>query len=743
MTTAKKAPSLIQKLAYELQPSRLIPTVAAGLLTGSLVVIIAISLATLAYAGKIDSHTGFAIGLALAGSAAGTLVVALTSSYPGTLSNAQDSPAAIVALMIGALVTQLDGSPDRIKFVTAVAAVMLATVLAGGTMFVLGTARLGRLVRFIPYPVIGGFLAGTGYLIVLGGMNVMTGLGLSPETAVAHFAPGMPLRWVPGVGLALVVLFLSRRYKHPLLLPGMVVTALIAYFIIMQVSGTTFDQATAMGLLVGPLPDGGIWQMPSPAEFAAVDWGLILGQSAQIATLVFLSVLQLLLNSSGIELVVKSDMDLNRELRSAGLANIAIGFFGGMPGYQSLSITLLGYWMRARSRLIGVVAAGVTLTALVVGGQFLSILPNAILGGFLVFLGLSLLVEWVYDAARRLPLPEYLIVIMIVVVIAARGYLDGVAVGIIAAVVLFLVQYSRQSVVKHAFTNVTYRSTVLRSAAEEAILKEHGGSILILKLQGYLFFGTANSVFELIKARIADTSQPKLHHVLLDFRRVTDLDTSAALSFSRMRQLADQYGFTLILTSLQPRAAKRLSALDDADGDSPSVRRFADFDRALEWSENALLAGEMPVEQEQLSLENMLARNMGSATATVITSYLKRIDVPKGEYLVRQGESAADLFFIESGVLSAQLELTAGQTVRVRTAKPGTVLGEIGFYLHTTRTASIVADEASVVYALSPEVLERMCDEAPVAAAAMHEYLAGILAERLSENTATLRDALD
>src|SRR5690606_21758589 len=124
----------------------------------------------------------------------------------------------------------------------------------------------------------------------------------------------------------------------------------------------------------------------------------------QFATLIFLSVLQLLLNSSGIELVVGRDMHLNQELRSAGLGNIAGGLLGGLPGYQSLSITLLGHWMRSNSRVIGLTAGAVTLAAIFLGGDFLSIFPNALVGGFLIFRGLGLLAEWVYDAARRLPL---------------------------------------------------------------------------------------------------------------------------------------------------------------------------------------------------------------------------------------------------------------------------------------------------------------------------------------------------
>jgi SulP family sulfate permease len=731
------------RLRSNAQPRQWIPAIAAGLVTGSMVVIVAISFATLAYAGRLDQYVGSAIGLALAGSAICTIIIALTSTYPGIIANAQDSPAAIITLLVAAVVTQLGDSPDSTKFVTSVVAIMVATVLAGAFMFAIGTARLGRFVRYIPYPVIGGFLAGTGYLLFTGGFSVMTGVALSFDTLNAHFTPEMLLRWVPGLILAVIVLFFSRRFKHPLLLPGMVVGAIVVFFAGMLITGTSIERATELGLLIGPLPEGGMWQMPAPSELLAVDWNLIAAQAPQFATLIFLSILQMLLNSSGIELVAGCDMDLNQELRSAGMGNMAGGLLGGLPGYHSLSVTLLGHWMRANSRLIGITAGLVTVAAVFLGGNFLSVFPNALLGGFLVFLGLSLLTEWVYDAAKRLPLPEYLIVLLILIVIALRGYLEGVSFGVVAAVVLFLVQYSRQSVVKHALTNETYRSTVLRSAEEQEVLRAHGAETMILELQGYIFFGTANGIFEIIRSRAYNPKLPKLRHIVIDFRRVTAMDTSALLSYTRMKQIAENEDFVLVLTQSPPYMAKRLAFVSSIDRSKTIVHLLPSLDYGLEWCENDTLSRYLPRGTEsEYSVETLLARQMSEEHVEVILRYLKRVDVPKDSVLVRQGDATYDLFFIQSGGLSVQLQLADGNTLRVRTVKAGSVLGEIGFYQRTERTASIVADETSVVYAMSPDALDQLCKEAPEAGAAMHRYLATILAGRLSESTALLRDAL-
>lgn len=720
------------------------PIVTAGLLSGTLIVVVAISFATLIFGSSLPAYLGTAMGLALTGSALVTIIIALTSSYPGIIACAQDSPAAILAVVVSTLAVQLDGTPERATFVTVLVTIMLATILTGSTMLALGTARLGRLIRYIPYPVIGGFLAGTGYLLLTGGLSAMTGLSLSAATLAAHFEGTMPLRWLPGLALAIVLVVLTRRVSHPLLLAGALVVALGLFFLVLALTGTSIEQAEELGLLIGRLPDGGAWMMPPPAELLAVDWGVIAGQAPQIMTVIVISVLQMLLYSSGIEIVVGNDLDLNRELRSAGLANVVGGLAGGLPGFHVLSLTVIGHSMRANSRFIGLIAGGVALVALLAGSEFLAIFPTGILGGFLAFVGLSLLVEWIYDAARRLPAAEYAIVIVILVTVALDGMLSGVIVGVIAAGILFLVQYSRQSVVRQSLTTGTMRSTVLRGPEEEAILHEHGAGTLILRLQGYLFFGTANSVLEEVRARLADPAFPPLRTILLDFYRVTDLDTSAALSFRRMKQLAEGHSIPIALSSLQPRTRKVLAELLDEESDTPFIYEFADLDYALEWNERRLLDEHLSVlAQVNYAFEHQFARALGADVAASLARLATCRDIASGDYLVRQGDAGAELYYVESGLLSVQLEMSGGKTVRVRTAMPGSIIGEIGFYQRQQRTASIVAEEPSVVYTLTPEALEQMTREAPQAAAAIHHFLASLLAQRLSETTALLRDTLD
>ena len=185
-----------------------------------------------------------------------------------------------------------------------------------------------------------------------------------------------------------------------------------------------------------------------------------------------------------------------------------------------------------------------------------------VLGGVVVLLGLSFLVDWVLDARTRMPRRDYLVVLLILVSVAALGFLPGVAVGLVAAIALFVVDYSRIDVVKHTLSGATLHSSVDRDPRQNEILRREGGSIHILELQGFVFFGTANSLLERIRERAGDAEQPRLHYLIIDFRRVNGLDSSAALAFDRIEQLAEADGFQLVYTAAGPKTLGRLRAPD-------------------------------------------------------------------------------------------------------------------------------------------------------------------------------------
>ncbi len=181
--------------------------------------------------------------------------------------------------------------------------------------------------------------------------------------------------------------------------------------------------------MLGPFPRGGLFPPIAIAELHNVDWAVLRGNAGNMAVITVLAAISLLLNASGLELATEEEVDLDRELSAVGLGNLVAGTFGGLVGYTSLSESTLNYRLGARSRVTGLLAASSNVVILVVGATAVSYFPKPVLGGMIVFLGLSFLVEAVYDAWFRLPRGEYALVILILVVVVMVGFLEGVASG--------------------------------------------------------------------------------------------------------------------------------------------------------------------------------------------------------------------------------------------------------------------------------------------------------------------------
>ncbi len=760
---------IIAPLIREFYPNRLLPSLSMGTVAATLVVMIQISFALLIFSGPLAEHVGAGIGVTLFAGVMLGLAVALGSSLPGMAAVPQDSPAAVLALVAAAIAASMPPSTSAESLLaTVIAAIALTSLLTGVAFVVLGWLRQGRLVRYIPYPVIGGFLAGTGWLLFQGGMGVMTDASLSLAQLPTFFQADLMLRWLPGLILAAGLLLILRRFSHFLIMPAILLGAIAFFYVGLWLTGTPMAQVRAAGWLLGPFPEGALWQPLRPSLLAQVHWPAVVGQFGNAGTILVISVVSLLLNASGVELVARRDVDLNRELKAAGLGNILAGLGGGPPGYHALSISALSYRTGAPSRLIGIWMALLSGLLLLVGTTILSYFPKVVLGALILFLGLSFLVEWLYDAWFKLSKADYAVVWVILVAMSTIGVLEGVGLGLALAVVLFIVDYSRVGVVRHAFSGQTYRSNVDRPRLHEGLLRAKGDWLYILELQGFLFFGTAHSLLDRLRARIGAEDRFKTRFVVLDFRRVRGMDASAALGFAKMVQLAQTQGFTLVLTQLSPPMRRQLQREALTTGEGTAWRIFPDLDHGVEWCEEQMIdtfAQVGLVAKKPKTLMRRLVEYLEAAPRFAgwqaypaveeeapraepdamrgVLPFMERLEVEAGEVLIRQGEPPRGLYFVESGQVTIQLEGEDGPATRLRTRGESAIVGEMGLYAGSPASATVVVDAPGVLYYLSTENLARMEAEAPELAAAFHKFIARHLSERLSTTTQTLQVLLE
>ena len=454
----------------------------------------------------------------------------------------------------------------------------------------------------------------------------------------------------------------------------------------------------------------------------------------------------MLLNVSALEVTVKQDIDLNQELISAGWANLASGIGASPVGYQTLSLSVLSQRIGAKSRLTNLVTALLCGAALLFGASLISYFPKAVLGGMLFFLGLSFMVEWLVDSYKKLPLMDYLLVWIILIIIASLGFLPGIIAGIFIAAIIFVFNYSRVDAIKNVLNGEIYHSNVDRPKVHRSILNKKGARIYILRLQGFIFFGTIQTILERVRGRISDKDQQPLKFIVIDFQRVNRLDSSAVFGITRLKQLMLSTQVQMVWTNVANairRQLERGGLVDETDG---SFIILPSLDHGVEWCENKIL------EQEGITdltgfierMEGQLKRTFpGLQAADRLMKYLERREVKQGEYLMRQGDPPTEMYFVEAGLITAQLEFPDGQILRLRSIRGGATVGEMGLYLDSVRTASVVAARPSSVYRLSAQALKEMREKDPEVAALLHEWIARLLAERLADNNRTIEALLD
>jgi sulfate permease, SulP family len=710
-------------------------TVVAGIVIGAVEVVFAVSFAALVFAGYLEFYfLDDGVGLYLGAAALTLAFMAWRAGRRGVVGGLQGTGAAVMAIVSASVVVHAAGSPSDI-FLSAVAAVVVATVLCGVVFLWLGARRRGDLIRFVPYPVVGGFLAGTGWLLLKGGIHVAS--GVSPLfTPLSDLLETSALqRWLPALAFGVIMLIAVRVIKRPLVMPAVIVIGLGLFVAGTIATGSSIEEVRGGGWLLGSFDSAILWKTWTLSALGGADWLAVLESWAGILVAVFVATFAILFNISSTEFVLDRDLDTNQELRDAGVLNVVSGALGGIPGYHALSFTALAERMRVDARAAGLIAALVPLAAVVFGASVVGLIPRMIVGGVLVFLGLASIVEWVWDKRRLLPPLEYAVVLVILVGIIVWGFLIGVVIGLVAAVVLFAVSYGRIELVREVPFGETYRSNVDRPADERAELRGLSERVQILRVSGFVFFGSANRLLERIRRRIESTP-PRF--LVIDLRRVTGVDSSAVVSFVKVLRLAEVSGFAVVFTAASDpvRAQLARGGVVESDG---LVAFEPDLDRGLQRCEDALLSAPGRAEAQA----DHPAGRRPEGLPPGLAAHLERVSVPEGTVLLHQDDPPGDVYVLESGRLGVETVTPEGTRLRLRTLRPGVVVGEVTLYTDVPRTADVVAEVPTVVLRISRETIERLETEEPETAAALHRWLAATMAERLTDTMRTFDVLLD
>ncbi len=378
--------------------------------------------------------------------------------------------------------------------------------------------------------------------------------------------------------------------------------------------------------------------------------------------------------------------------------------------------------------MCGLVVATISAAMLVVNPSFLAYVPRFVLGGLLLYLGASLIYAWLIEPARRISLLEYISLLAIALLIIEAGFIAGVVIGVVIGCATFAVSASRVNAIKFSFDGSEYRSSLDRAPAELAILAAHGHEIQGLSLQSYLFFGSANKLYQQVKALFAKT--PDCRFLLFDFRLVTGIDSSAIHSFTQIKRAADERGARLVLVNLSPELRNAFRPLQFI---TDEVILADDLDRALEACEKAVIAAHCDEDLSRRGLRDWFTEALGSADfAEELAQNCERLHFREGDVIASQGDPADCMHFILDGRVGIIVKFNDGRSIRVRSLGPHTTIGEMGLITRQVRSATIQAEADSVVYALSIEAYERIAGANRALGQALLTYVITVMAERLS-----------
>ena len=722
--------NLVTELRADIVSAKSLPALTAGFTTGLGLLVAQLAFATFIFSGPLAPYSSQGVGLVLFGNFAGCLVVALTGGYRGAVAGL--SPALVIVMAL--IATSMDGEGKGL-FVNTAFALILGAVIAGTVCLLIGRFRLANLVRFIPYPVAAGFVAGIGAVVCLSAVSMM-GVELSWRTLPALLASSALWKWTPGVlfGLALYAAMkyaALKRWSSTLVLPVSVVLGVAAYHGVLAVLGITGDEARAAGLLFTSTADGTLWPPLVPGDLAHVEWTAITAQTLNILMLVLVSLIAVVMNVAGLEVAANEELGWDREFQASGLASVVSGLGGGTTTTLIVPASVRSKLFGAATRLTGVVAALVVGGALFLGDRMLELVPVPLIGGILIFAGLGMLDEGFVRSRKRLPWTEYSIIVVISLAIIWFGLLEGVGAGMLAMLVFFAVRLSRVDPIAMRFTARERHSNRIRSAPDRAILLDEGDRVQGYALRGYIFFGSVGTLIDQLRLAL-DTETPPAC-LILDFEAVTGFDFSAVNGLSRFLQTTQASGIQVVLSAPSERLTTGLEhnlapAVFDKFAIEPSI------DTALERGEETVLAAwkaQAETSDEQRSsllehtapdLERQLERQIQFED---LLEELERWTNPQshqpGETIAEPRTSTVGVRFLVSGRATEQddagtrlLQYAPGDAIWPSTSDAG--------------ATAVVADEACKTVSLAPNDRRWLEHNRPELALRLYRYL---LADRL------------
>jgi SulP family sulfate permease len=704
--------------------------IVAGAIASVVLIANIVSFGALMFPGDLSGGISTAIWAMLIGGCVGGVWIALMTSLP-PLATGIDSPTGVVLVVLSAAAgasTLANGGSAQSAVDDVMLLFTLATLMTGALLLVLGVLRWGSYLRFVPFFVVGGFLAATGWLLIAGGVRMTTGRALALDSLLTPWTASEMARLASAVATLAVLLSVRRWLKSPFAMPVALVVMALAGALVLRSQGLT---AAEHGWYFPSLGSLSPW-LPLEAVQPNLQPVSILKFLPELLAVSIVALISLVTKVSSLELIRQAAGDLNRELRAHGIASIAAAPLGGITASLQTGTSRLLEQTGGATRMSGVVCA-LIMGAVALGNlDLLRLIAIPIIAGLVFYLGYTFIIDALWRPYAQRAWLDLLLVVAIMAVCIRFGYIAGVLAGIVCACLLFATSYARTGVIRRHLTRAQFASYVDRSPSASRHLRESGSTIQLYWLSGYIFFGSSESVFERVRDDVLALSPRKVAYVILDFGMVSGADSSAGASLAKLQNFCVQHGIMLIYCSLSRANVEALKRGGFLAGKNPP-KGFADINLALAWCEDQLLArAAADSNPDPHNFEQWLQQQLGGdVNAADLISYLERKETEASQVLYREGEPADTVDLVAAGNLVIEIAKEGGESLRVRRTTTHTVLGEMGFFRRSTRAATVSSDGPATLYTLTRASFERMREERPDLAGAFYDFIIRILADRI------------
>ena len=718
----------------------------AGDVWGGLAAMLVALPSAIAFGVAIFSPLGGSYGAqgALAGILGATALGLVASAFGGTnrLITAPCAPAAAVLSAVAIELLQGGATPESVVLMLTVIG-----LLCGVMQAIFGAVGLGTLIKYMPYPVVSGYLSGVGMIIIVSQVPKFLGAPKGARLAEVLVSPSTWAWQGMVVGAATIgVMLLAPRFTKmvPAAILGLA-AGVLAYFGLSLVQPSLL-QIHGNALIVGPLGSSGAGLLDTILGRWSAIGDLSLGAFGQLlvpaATLAVLLSIDTLKTCVVLDALTRTRHNSNRELIGQGIGNLASSVLGGVPGAGTMGATLVNISSGAQSRVSSVMEGVLSLFAFLLLGTLIAWVPIAALAGILIVIGVRMFdLDSLQLLKSRSTILDFVVIAAVIVTALTVSLIAASGVGIALAIVLFIREQIGGAVVRRkAYGNQMFSKQV-RLPAEMAILEKRGGDAVIFELQGSLFFGTTDQIYTALEPELKTRS-----YVILDLRRVQSVDVTAAHMLEQIEDTLAERDAFLLFSALprdlpSGRDMREYFAQVGLVRPEHHVQAFGELDEALEWVEDRFIEAEHleRAKESALELRDMeLFRNRKAETLAALESVMEKRSAKAGEAIFSRGDDGDELFLIRRGAVRIVLAVGGSKGRHLATFSRGDFIGEMAFLDHHQRSADAVAFTDTDLFVLSRHRFDALADEHRKLALNLLEGIARVLAIRLRYANAEL-----